>query len=746
MPIVFTASFRAVFTSFLVFLLVLFFSSALLSLRVEPEDSWEGFWRALSTGERRQVERFLHPDAGGDVALLLDEATSDRVLADLIRHWEPRVRDRREEAGTGTVYLDIIITHPTDLPSLSRGLQAAVSSLSARVPRESLQTSQMKVSLARANGLWWIKEISLPEPVREQFMLMRGELFDFENLAAEFSTSMEDGCSLTGGYAADGRGYLQVSDPDGRMVELVQLPSFDVLSEVIPAPATVAPDSEDLEIGPAHWRGRELDDGFVLGGTGPDRCEYLFYLDERGRLDEQVVLDCALFSHVDGDHFSGDGRFILESPGEDGPANGEKIFDLRGRDFLSVHVPEGSSSLYRGDSGVLWMETGEVLRYTDGGAVLMGAGYEYQDLLSGESLSIDPGSGRLVPQPHGGALSFCPGEGRLAFISTGPLRLPTGSGKSGDGAGPDQVLVLDGEERTLPGGQMEEGAAQKYLSIYCFYENEIIADAPIPLKFSRLAEKPDVKWLNSRYLYLSDGAGREIYYDLAGPVFRHYLPNDRAERLQDMFFTEGGWDDDARKIALTFDDGPDPVHTPEVLSILREYDVPATFFVLGNNVDKWPEITRRIVEEGHVLGNHSRDHSRVAGMSADAMYRRQIEPTQEIISDVVGFEPSLFRPPYGDVTDFQIRYLAERGIQTVNWSVDPEDWDPETGGAEEIARRAIHYSYEGAIILLHASDTQESAHTVEALPEIISVLQERGYSFVTIPELLDIDEERAPQE
>ncbi len=721
----------------------MFSSSALLSLRMEPEDCWDGFWRSLQEGDRSSARRYLHADAGGDTHLLMQEETPEHILHELTRHWEPRILDRSEDVGV--VHLNISIEHRSASPCLARGLEAAVDSLAAEVPRDSLQSAQMRVSLVRENGIWRIRDIALPEAVVQQFRLLRGEEMKERELATNLSSSPFNEHSLLAGYRADGTGYLRVTSAEGELVELLQLPSFDALSART-EPSVGPLRGRDVRTGPEHWDFRDVDGDYLLGGTGPDGREYLFYLDERGQLDEQVVLNNALFTHLDGEHMCADDRFVLTWTDEAGEGEeGGEIYDLQEREFLSLQIPGESPLLYKRESGALWMDMGDSLRpAVDREEVLLAAAYEYVDLESRERLSIDPGPSRLVAHPESEAMTFCPGEGRMAFISTPALDL-RGAGHADEADEGDEIISLGGQERILPGGEMSAVAGQKYLSIYCFYEDEIIVDAPIPLSFPRLSDVPDVTWLNSRYLHLEDDVAGDIYFDLAGPVFRHYLPNDRSERLRDKFFTEGVGDEE-RKIALTFDDGPDAVHTPEVLSILREYDVPATFFVLGNHVKKWPEITRRIVEEGHALGNHSLDHSRMAPMSAEGMYRWQIEPTQEIISDAVGFQPALFRPPYGDILDWQVRYLAERGIQTVNWSVDPADWDPETGGAEEIARRAVHYSYEGAIILLHASDAKESVYTIEALPEIIEELRERGYSFVTVPELLDIEAERGTQE
>ncbi|MBI4289759.1 MAG: glycosyltransferase [Chloroflexi bacterium] len=193
----------------------------------------------------------------------------------------------------------------------------------------------------------------------------------------------------------------------------------------------------------------------------------------------------------------------------------------------------------------------------------------------------------------------------------------------------------------------------------------------------------------------------------------------------------------AKIIALTFDDGPNEPYTSQVLDILKRYDVKATFFVLGKNVEYYPEVTGRIIAEGHALGNHTYDHKKATAL---VEWDRQIDRAQDVIARTVGVKPRLFRPPFGQKTPWELDSMRKRGYVTIAWSISAND--PNVRSSDVIARRVIRKAQPGGIILLH--DGFETRHgwdrspTVQALPAIVESLKAQGYTFVTIPELLDI--------
>lgn len=184
------------------------------------------------------------------------------------------------------------------------------------------------------------------------------------------------------------------------------------------------------------------------------------------------------------------------------------------------------------------------------------------------------------------------------------------------------------------------------------------------------------------------------------------------------------------EVALTFDDGPHPQHTPRLLDILAEARVRATFFVIGTMVRRYPDIVRRMVAEGHELGNHTWTHPTLT-QYGDAGVLAEIDRTQDIVFQTVGHYPATFRPPYGAFSPRQSRMLhAARSLPTVNWSVDPQDW--RRPGPAVVARRMVEGARPGAIILAH----DIHAGTVNAVPAAIDGLQDLGLRCITLSELL----------
>lgn len=187
------------------------------------------------------------------------------------------------------------------------------------------------------------------------------------------------------------------------------------------------------------------------------------------------------------------------------------------------------------------------------------------------------------------------------------------------------------------------------------------------------------------------------------------------------------------RVALTFDDGPHPQNTPVLLDILAQYRARATFYVIGNNVRRYPDIARRIVAEGHELGNHTWTHP-VLSRQGDATVLREIDRTQEIIWQTVGAVPVTMRPPYGAFSQRQMRMLSEaRNLPTVIWSVDTNDW--RRPGPAVVADRMVRGAQPGSVILAH----DIHGPTVRAVPAALQGLLSRGFEMVTLSELLGWD-------
>ena len=186
-----------------------------------------------------------------------------------------------------------------------------------------------------------------------------------------------------------------------------------------------------------------------------------------------------------------------------------------------------------------------------------------------------------------------------------------------------------------------------------------------------------------------------------------------------------------KRIALTFDDGPAEQFTEQILEILHQQQVPATFFVCGKNAEKHPDLLRRIVADGHEVGNHTYSHPFVYFKSRRRI-AEEIDRTQAVIEKIVGLRPTFFRPPYGARWFGLVPTLLERGMRMVLWSATGYDWKKTVQG---ITKSALRELKPGVVILLHdghntlnASEIDRS-RTVQALPSIISGARQSGYTF-----------------
>lgn len=189
-----------------------------------------------------------------------------------------------------------------------------------------------------------------------------------------------------------------------------------------------------------------------------------------------------------------------------------------------------------------------------------------------------------------------------------------------------------------------------------------------------------------------------------------------------------------KRVALTFDDGPDKIYTMKILEILKEKNVKATFFVVGQQVQRYPELTKQIHDEGHTLANHTWDHAKLPYLT-DEQFINNIESTSLEIEKVIGIKPDLFRPPYGYIKDEQVQKLNDLGYRSVMWSIDTNDWSGNT--SDDILRRVHRNVSPGGIMLLHNFEVPGHLDgMIEALPQIINQLRAQGYEFVTVDLLL----------
>lgn len=190
-------------------------------------------------------------------------------------------------------------------------------------------------------------------------------------------------------------------------------------------------------------------------------------------------------------------------------------------------------------------------------------------------------------------------------------------------------------------------------------------------------------------------------------------------------------------VALTFDDGPNPPYTSQILDTLDRYNIQATFFLIGKNVTMYPETAREIVDRGHQVGNHTFSHADLLKLARNQL-DNEIDATTKAIERATGVSPNVFRPPHGFRDPVVLEKAREHNLQVIQWSVMARDW--KKPGAEVIADRVVQEVRNGSIILLHDGDgvnhSSDRSQTVTATELIIQRLQQQGYRFVTVSELL----------
>ncbi len=187
------------------------------------------------------------------------------------------------------------------------------------------------------------------------------------------------------------------------------------------------------------------------------------------------------------------------------------------------------------------------------------------------------------------------------------------------------------------------------------------------------------------------------------------------------------------EIALTFDDGPYPYYTAQILAVLRGYQVHATFFCVGKNVQNYPLLVQQEYAAGNAIGNHTWDHADLTKLSRVGV-QREINSASSAIQNTIGILPTLFRPPYGAITISIRTQIVQLHLIPVMWSVDTEDW--QRPGTNAIINAALARAGDGGIILMHDGGGNR-LQTVAALPHIIEGLRQRGYELVTVPQLIN---------
>jgi peptidoglycan-N-acetylglucosamine deacetylase len=198
---------------------------------------------------------------------------------------------------------------------------------------------------------------------------------------------------------------------------------------------------------------------------------------------------------------------------------------------------------------------------------------------------------------------------------------------------------------------------------------------------------------------------------------------DAVAPAEPLYYVDGG----PKVIALTIDDGPSPIYTPQVLKLLEKYKITASFSMIGENVTYYPQIAREVADAGHLIVNHTWNHADLALLSATET-RTEIARAADAIHTAVGKTPTLFRAPYGAWSRAALEYCASEHLTPLDWSVDPRDWA--RPGVREIVTNIMANTRTGSIILEHDGGGNRS-ETVAALKIVIPRLLDEGYHFTT---------------
>lgn len=235
----------------------------------------------------------------------------------------------------------------------------------------------------------------------------------------------------------------------------------------------------------------------------------------------------------------------------------------------------------------------------------------------------------------------------------------------------------------------------------------------------RESERPHPVFMSKRILFLMMMTGILAAICIVGLIFRQNILPSAGNSVKNS-------EEERKKIALTFDDGPHPQYTEQVLDGLKKRGVKATFFITGENAELYPELVKRMHEEGHLIGNHTYSHIQLTSRNREA-FREELIKTNEVIEGITGEGVTYVRPPYGS---WDKSFEKELNMIPVLWNIDPLDWCSKDVSC--IVRKIESKIREDDIILMH--DSYPS--TVTAALQVVDDLQQQEYEFVTVEEIL----------
>lgn len=264
---------------------------------------------------------------------------------------------------------------------------------------------------------------------------------------------------------------------------------------------------------------------------------------------------------------------------------------------------------------------------------------------------------------------------------------------------------------------------------------------PIQAQVLAVSQSPEQQPM-SNINQFSEAIARRVEFsqNALGQVQAIRFQSAVPDQFQGTTIRHAKLDSQHKAIALTFDDGPWPKTTTQILDILKENNIKATFFWVGRYLQTYPAIGKQVAAAGHAIGNHTWSHQYLQYNEDGAA--REIDRTSSLIEELTGIQTSIFRPPGGILNNGLAAYAQKKNYAVVMWSADSFDWRTLT---ESLMDNVMRQAKSGGIVLMHDGGGNR-ARTVKALPDIITRLRKEGYIFVTVPELLQMQEQKSKQQ